>query len=142
MERKTNWLAIAASAVAGMALGFLWYGVLFNTQWMAANGFTMEGEKMFKDGAEVPMSATPMIINTVVMVVYALVLNWLFGKMNVATWQTGATIGGAIGVLMLLGIMVGNMFAMNSMSLTMVDGSYSLVLFAVIGAIVGGWQKK
>lgn len=142
MERKTNWLAIAAAAVASMFIGFLWYGFLFNAQWMAGNGFTMEGEKMFKNGAEVPMSATPMIVNTIVMFVYALVLNWLFGKMNVSTWQTGATIGGAIGVLMALGVMVGNMFAMNPMSLTMVDGSYSLVVFAVIGAIVGGWQKK
>jgi len=28
------------------------------------------------------------------------------------------------------------------MSLTLVDGSYSLVLFVVMGPIVGGWQKK
>ena len=142
MERKTNWLAIAASVIAAMVIGFLWYGAIFNTQWMGANGFTMEGEKVLKDGVEVPMSSMPMIVNTVVMVVYALLLNWLFGKMNVATWITGATIGGVIGVLLLLNIMVGNLFAMNPSILTVVDGSYSLVLFVVIGAIIGGWQKK
>lgn len=142
MERKTNWLAIAASTVAAMIIGFLWYGFLFNAQWMAGNGFTMEGEKMFKNGVEVPMSATPMIVNTVVMVVYALTMNWLFGKMNISTWQTGATVGAVIGGIMALGVMVGNMFAMNPFSLTIVDGSYSLVVFTVIGAIVGGWQKK
>lgn len=142
MERKTNWLAIAASVVVAMVIGFLWYGAIFNAQWMEANGFTMEGEKILKNGAEVPMSPTPMIVNTVVMVVYALLVNWLFGKMNVATWQTGATIGGVIGVLLLLNILVGNLFAMNPSILTVVDGSYSLVLFTLIGAIVGGWQKK
>jgi len=142
MERKTNWLAIAAAVVAAMAIGFLWYGAIFNAQWMEANGFTMEGEKIFKNGTEMPASFTPMIINTVVMLVYALLVNWLFGKMNVATWLTGATIGGAIGVLLLLNILVGNLFAMNPSILTVVDGSYSLVLFVVIGAIVGGWQKK
>lgn len=142
MERKTNWLAIAASIVAGMTIGFLWYGVIFNEQWMAGNGFSMDGDKMFKNGAEVPMSATPMIVNTIVMAVYALVMNWLLAKMNVSTWQTGATVGAAIGLIMVLGILTGNMFAQNPMSLTLVDGSYSFLLFAIIGAIVGGWQKK
>ena len=37
---------------------------------------------------------------------------------------------------------IGNLFAMNPMSLTTVDGSYALVLFTVMGAILGGWQKK
>ncbi|MBV6439236.1 MAG: hypothetical protein EPGJADBJ_00875 [Saprospiraceae bacterium] len=142
MERKTNWLAIAASAVGGMIIGFLWYGFLFNKLWMDGNGFTMEGDKMFKNGAEVPMSFAPMIINTLVMAVYALVMDWLLKKMNVSTWQSGATVGAAIGLLMVLGVFVGNMFAMNPMSLTLIDGSYSLVLFTLIGAIVGGWHKK
>jgi hypothetical protein len=142
MEFKTNWLAIAVSAVAGMLIGFLWYGMLFQNQWMAGNGFTMEGEKMFKNGAEIPMSATPMIVNVIVMLVYALIMSWLLNKMNVSTWQTGATIGAGIGVLMVLGILTGNMFAQNPMSLTLVDGSYSFVLFVVIGAIVGGWRKR
>mgnify|MGYP001159268040 CR=1 FL=1 len=142
MERKTNWLAIVVSVVVTMLIGFLWYGVLFQTQWMAGNGITMEGEKMFKNGAEIPMTPTPMIVNTVAMVIYALVMNWLLGKMNVSTWQTGATIGAGIGLMMVLGILTGNLFAQNPMGLTLVDGSYSFVLFVLIGAIVGGWQKK
>jgi len=142
MERKTNWLAIVVSVVVTMLIGFLWYGVLFQTQWMAGNGITMEGEKMFKNGAEIPMTPTPMIVNTVAMLIYALVMNWLLAKMNVSTWQTGATIGAGIGLMMVLGILTGNLFAQNPMSLTLVDGSYSFVLFVLIGAIVGGWQKK
>lgn len=142
MERKTNWLAILVSVVVTMLLGFLWYGVLFQNQWMAGNGITMEGEKMFKNGAEIPMSSTPMIVNTIAMVVYALVMNWLLGKMNVSTWMSGATVGAGIGVIMFVGILVGNMFANNPMSLTWVDGSYSFLLYTIIGAIVGGWQKK
>lgn len=142
MEAKTNWLAIAASVVVSMLMGFLWYGVLFQSQWMAGNGFTMEGDKMFKNGAEIPMSATPMIVNTVAMVVYALIMNWLLNKMNISTWQSGALAGGVIGLLMAFGILTGNMFAQNPMSLSLVDGSYSFLLFVLIGAIVGGWRKK
>jgi len=142
MEAKTNWLAIAASVVVGMFIGFLWYGALFQSQWMTGNGFTMEGEKMFKNGAEIPMSATPMIVNTVAMIVYALIMNWLLNKMNISTWQSGALAGGGIGLLMAFGILTGNMFAQNPMSLSLVDGSYSFLLFVLIGAIVGGWRKK
>ncbi|MBK6996944.1 MAG: DUF1761 domain-containing protein [Lewinellaceae bacterium] len=142
MEAKTNWLAIAASVVVSMLMGFLWYGVLFQSQWMAGNGFTMEGDKMFKNGAEIPMTATPMIVNTVAMVVYALIMNWLLNKMNISTWQSGALAGGGIGLLMAFGILTGNMFAQNPMSLSLVDGSYSFLLFVLIGAIVGGWRKK
>jgi hypothetical protein len=142
MERKTNWLAIAAAVVVSMIIGFLWYGLLFQNQWMAGNGFTMEGEKMFKDGVEIPMSSTPMIFNTIAMVVYALIMNWLLGRIGANTWMDGAKFGGAIGLLMAVGVYIGNVFAQNPMSLTMVDGSYSLVLFTLIGAILGGWQKK
>ncbi len=142
MERKTNWLAIAAAVVVSMIIGFLWYGLLFQNQWMAGNGFTMEGEKMFKDGVEIPMSSTPMIFNTIAMVVYALIMTWLLGRIGANTWMDGAKFGGAIGLLMAVGVYIGNVFAQNPMSLTMVDGSYSLVLFTIIGAILGGWQKK
>ncbi|MFN0174827.1 MAG: DUF1761 domain-containing protein [Saprospiraceae bacterium] len=142
MEVSTNWLAIVASVIVGMLLGFLWYGMLFNSQWMAGNGFTIEGDKMFKNGAEIPMSATPMIFNTVAILIYALIMNWLLNKMNISSWQSGALAGGVIGLLMAIGILTGNMFAHNPMSLSMVDGSYSLLLFVLIGAIVGGWRKK
>lgn len=142
MERKTNWLAIVASVVASMVIGFLWYGALFSDQWMAGNGITREGEKMFKNGVEMPMSAMPMIVNAIAMIVYALVMDWLLRKMNVSTWQTGATAGAAIGLMMVLGIWTGNLFANNPVSITIVDGSYSFLLFVLIGAIIGGWQKK
>ncbi len=142
MERKTNWLAVAACVVLGMAMGFLWYGMLFNAQWMAGNGFTMEGEKMLKNGAEVPMSSTPMIFNTVAMVVYALLMNWLLGRTGASSWMDGAMVGGVVGLIGAIGVYTGNMFAMNPASLSMVDGSYVLVMFTLFGAVLGGWQKK
>ena len=58
------------------------------------------------------------------------------------TWMGGAQVGLAIGILSMVGVFVGNMFAHNPMSLSWVDGPYTLVLFTLIGAIMGGWQKK
>ena len=142
MERKTNWLAIVAAAAAGMFIGFLWYGFLFNAQWMAGNGFTMEGEKMFKNGAEIPMTPTPMVFNILAMIVYALIINWFLNKMNMNTWQSGATVGAIIGLVMWLGVITGNLFAVNPLSLSMIDGSYSFFTFTLLGTIIGGWRKK
>jgi Protein of unknown function (DUF1761) len=143
---RINWLAVLVSAVAGMGIGFLWYGVLFVTPWMAGNDITTTGEgsamKMFKDGTEVPMSNLPMIINTVSMVVYALLMHWILQKTNIRTWGGGAALGFVIGLTHLFNVYVGNRFAFNPTSLSMVDGSYALALFTAIGAIMAGWQKK
>ncbi|MCB0648373.1 MAG: DUF1761 domain-containing protein [Saprospiraceae bacterium] len=140
--RNTNWLAIAAAVVAGMAIGFLWYGALFQNQWMAGNGISMNGDITLKDGVEQPMSSMPMIANTLAMVIYAIFMDWLIFKTNDTTWAKGATLGLILGLVMLVGVYVGNLFAMAPMSLSMVDGSYSLVLFTAMGAIIGGWRKK
>lgn len=140
--RNTNWLAVAAAVVAGMAIGFLWYGALFQNQWMAGNGISMDGDIVFKDGVEQPMSSMPMIVNTLAMIIYAIFMDWLIFKTNDTTWAKGATLGLILGLVMLVGVYVGNLFAMAPMSLSMVDGSYSLVLFTVMGAIIGGWRKK
>ena len=142
MERKTNWIAVVVAIVAGNVIGFLWYGALFNAQWMAGHGITMEGEIPYKNGAPMDMSPTPMIFNTIAMIVYALLVNWLLGLTNARTWMDGAKVGGTIGLIMAMGITTGNMFAQNPSSLSVVDGSYSLVAFTVFGAILGGWQKK
>lgn len=140
--KNTNWLAVAAAAVAGMTIGFLWYGVLFQDEWMAGNGITLDGERMFKHGTEVPMSSMPMIMNSIAMVLYATFMAWLTAKTGHTTFSSGAVLGLIVGVVMLVGVYINNLFAGNPLSLTTVDGSYSATLFTVIGAIVGGWRKK
>lgn len=144
MNNKTNWLAILASVVAAMIIGFLWYGTLFQNQWMAGNGITANEDwtKMFKDGAEMDMSPMPMVFNTIFMVVYAFIINWLINKTDMRTWQGGMMIGLAVGLTHTLNVIAGNLFAANPSSLSMVDGSYSLVLFTVIGTILGAMQKR
>lgn len=42
MEANVNYLAVVVAAVASMAVGFLWYGVLFRKQWMSLMGLTTE----------------------------------------------------------------------------------------------------
>jgi Protein of unknown function (DUF1761) len=144
MNNKTNWLAIAVSVVVSMVIGFLWYGAIFVDQWMAGNGITVNEDKtaMFKDGVALDMSNTPMIVNTLFMVVYALIINWLINKTNSYGWQSGMMVGLAVGATHTMNVIVGNLFASNPSSLSMVDGSYSLVLFIVMGTVIGAMQKR
>ncbi|HLO54497.1 MAG TPA: DUF1761 domain-containing protein [Saprospiraceae bacterium] len=144
MNNKTNWLAIVASVFVSMVIGFLWYGALFQQQWMAGNGITVSEDEtaMFKDGVALDMSMTPMIVNIFFMVVYAFIMNWLINKTNSYGWQSGMMVGLAVGVTHTLNVIVGNLFASNPSSLSLVDGSYSLVLFTVMGTIIGAMQKR
>ena len=144
MLNKTNWLAIIVAAVAGMALGFLWYGNLFLDDWMLGNGITLGADEaeMIKNGEVIPMSSLPMIINTVALLIYALIMNWLIDKTGLTDLAGGAKLGAIIGFTGLMLIYVNNRFAHAPTSLSMIDGVYTLVLFTIIGAIVGGWRKK
>lgn len=142
METKTNWIALVVSAFVGMAMGWLWYGMLFTDLWMSGNGMTMEGEKLMKNGAEMPMNSLPMIVNIISLLVYAYCLNWLVNKTGSFDLKSGATLGAVIGVIHLFGIYTGNRFAGNPTSLSMVDGFYTFLLFTVMGAIIGAWRPK
>lgn len=45
---EVNYLAVLAAAVASMAVGFVWYGVLFRKPWMEMTGLTMDSIKGMK----------------------------------------------------------------------------------------------
>ena len=142
MQNKTNWLAIIAAAVAGMGLGFVVYGLLFMEQWAGFHGFTIENDKMFRDGVEVATSSTPMIVNTVVMFLYALAMNWLLNKTGETTFTGGLKIGALVGGFMFFSHYSTNHFSMDAVGLSMIDGFYSVALIALMGGIIGGWRKK
>ena len=148
MRTKINWLAVVVAALAGMFIGFLWYGAFFNAAWSEAVGFTgpgltEAGAEVFKHGEAVTLDpVTPMVVNFVVMALYAAFMAWLTGATGRTTLVGGLVLGAMIGGLLALNHVTTNMFAMNSSTLSTIDGSYTIVLFAVMGAIVGAWRKK
>ena len=140
--KNVNWLAIIVSVVACMAIGFLWYGVLFMDQWMVVNDISMDGETMLKNGAAVDPSPTPMIINTIAMLVYALFMHWILSRSNSLTLKGGFMTGLTFGIVLYIGITVNNLFSVTSYEATLIDGAYAIVLWTIIGTIIGAWPKK
>ncbi|MEM7574792.1 MAG: DUF1761 domain-containing protein [Bacteroidota bacterium] len=143
MTKSTNWLAIIVAAVAGMGIGFLFYGTLFLDVWAAGNNLIIDeaNNTMSRNGVDIEMSATPMIVNAIAMVLYALIMDWLVAKTNHMSWAKGATLGGIVGLAFFFSHYTQAMFAARPNMLGAVNGGYHLVLFIVIGAIVGGWRK-
>jgi hypothetical protein len=141
--KTTNWLAILVAFVVCSAIGFLWYGFLFLEPWMLANNITMDAAtgKSFKNGVEMD-GATPMIMNSVATILIILFMDWLIKKTGDTTLLKGLKLGFILGLVMYIGEAVTNMFSGTPYKLTMIDGFYAMVIWTVMGAIIGGWRKS
>lgn len=133
---KTNYGAVAVSAVAYWMLGALWYGVLFSSRWMALEGITLEQAKR---------------VNPVLPYVITLVLNVLiaFVLAQVCLWRNANTAarGAAVGVLLWIGIVgpivfTTYMYEMRSKELFAINEFYPLVGLCLMGVILGAWTKS
>jgi hypothetical protein len=138
MTRNINWITVLLALVAGMAVGFLWYGFLFVAPWMAGNGITQQGDIVYKNSQDISTGTEYYyLINTLVNLVSVIALHHLNQKIGINTLLQGAALGALIGLLLLLNVATTNMFAHNSLDLTWIDGGYAVVLLTVLGAIMG-----
>ena len=142
--KNTNWLAVITSVIAGGALGYVLYGLLFLDIWAAGNSITINlaANEMTKNGVIIKPNDYAMLFNALSTFIYALLMNWLLIKTNMCNLKGGLTIGLVIGSIMFIGIITGNLFAENPISLSLLDGGCSLLLWLIIGAIMGGWRKR
>lgn len=129
-----NYLAVLAAAFASFVLGWVWYGMLFQKQWMAARGLTPEECKDQK------MPIGLMALTFASLVVMALILAGIMGHLGPA----GFTVKNGIvsGALVWLGFVVTSMAVNNGFGgakpeLTIIDGGHWLAVLALQGAIIG-----
>jgi hypothetical protein len=131
---KMNYLAILVAAAAAYGIGALWYTFLFAKPWAAAIG---------KKPEELGSPTFAMIANVFNLVLAAFVLSvvcyWYDPQQT--SWLTGL----AIGFLVWAGFVfttrfVGYLFEGQNLTLFLIDASHFLVIFLIMGAIVGGWR--
>ncbi len=133
---KINYLAIFVAALTTFVLGAIWY-IAFQTPWMELSGVT-EAQVVESGGA---IDAYVISFITYLLGAYALAL--LLKAMNVSTWQTGAMTGALIGAFIVGGnIFTNNAYEMKPIGLSVLNAGFSAISFAVMGAIIGAWQKK
>lgn len=129
---QLNWLAVIGAAIAAFPLGALWYGPLFGNVWMTATGITKEG------AGQTSMPAVfggALVLNLIIAASLAMFIGaeagWAFGLF--AGFMAGFTF-----VAMALGVIY--LFESRSLKLWAVNGGYQIVVFSVMGVILGAWS--
>ena len=139
---SVNWLAILASAVAAMIVGFLWYSpILFARPWMALMGYNPDDkaamEKMQKEAG--PVYAQAFLCSLVSAIFLALVItrmmvpeeNLLRGlKISFGIWL------GFVATVQYTGVL----FAKKPIKLFLIETGYQLVCYLIMGTIITKWQ--
>jgi len=127
--------AIVLAAVVSFMFGWLWYGILFPKQWMAAAGKTEADLKA--QGGPTP---TPFVISFVALLVMAWVLAGVIGHLG--TGAISLRSGVIAGALMWLGFVattlaVNHTFQGAKPILTLLDGGHWLGVLLLQGAVIG-----
>jgi hypothetical protein len=132
MSLDINWLAVLVAAVVTFVLGGVWYGPLFGKIWRAAEG---------RPDPEPMQAKHPAIVyglSFVLMLIAAAVLAIaLEPDPNVSRSVCVGLVVGVGWVATSFG--VNYLFAGRRLALFAVDAGYNVVLFALMGLIIGSF---
>jgi uncharacterized protein DUF1761 len=128
-----NWLAVLAATAVAFLLGGLWYSkALFGNAWMQEVGLTEEAVN------EANMART--FGGTIVLqIIAAIALSVFLGADS--TWQSGLHSGLWIGLFWVATAYgVTYLFEQRSLRLFLINAGYYVVLYALMGTIIGAWH--
>ena len=135
MPERVNHLAVWVAAIAYFVFGALWYGLLFGSTWLSLLGKTKE---QLPDG--------PMLY--IVSFVLGLILAYATA-IALTRRPEDQTVSQGISFALFMGIAIYATQTLNHVifegrpfMLWLINTAYTLIGFAIIGAIVGGWRKK
>lgn len=129
-----NYPAIVVAAIVSFMFGWLWYGVLFSSQWMSALGKTEAELK-----AEGP-NPTPFIIAFIAQLVMAWVLAGVLGHLGAGrvNLRNGIISGGFMWLgFVFTTLAVNHAFQGAKRALTYIDGGHWLGVLLLQGAVLG-----
>ena len=128
-----NWLAVTTATIAAFLLGGLWYSKkLFGTRWMQEIGLT---EESINKSNMARTFGTTFVLQFVAATALAVFLG------NDSSWISGLHSGVLIGLLW-IATSYGTtyLFEQRSLCLFMINAGYNVVLFSVMGLILGAWH--
>lgn len=130
-------LPVVVSAAAVFGIGALWYSpVLFGKQWVAAHGLTDEKLQSMRSTA-----GRAYAVCFVCYLVMAVAMSILIGRIGITMVQGGVKLGALIGLgfAATLGL-TAHMFSEKPLAAYLIDTSYQVVYFIVMGAILVAWR--
>jgi hypothetical protein len=135
-----NLWAVLASALATMAVGFVWYSpLLFARRWMVLMGYDPDDKAKI---AEMQKSAGPSyMLSLVASVVSAAVLGKIIAIATINTPLYGMKVGLAVWLGFVTTVQLTNsLFMRQPAKLYAINTGYQLVCFLAMGAIMGAWR--
>jgi hypothetical protein len=133
MLGSISWWSVLAATLSSFVIGGLWYGPLFQKPWMQASGMTKE------QGAKGNMALIfggTFVLNLIVAAGIAVLLGStrsLVLGMHTGLFSAFFFVATSLGVIYL--------FEQRSLKLWLVNAGYQVVIFTVMGAIIGAWPK-
>ena len=127
-----NWLAVLVATIVAFMLGGLWYSkVLFGNTWMKEIGLTEEAI----NNANMPRTfGTTFVLQLIA----AVAMSALIG--NDGSWLTGLQTGLWVGLFWIATAYgVTYLFEQRTFRLWLINAGYYVVLYAVMGTIIGAW---
>jgi hypothetical protein len=135
MPSRINHMAVWVAAFVFFGWGYLWYGLLFGNQWMAAMG---------KTAADFTPQPTVYLWSFIL----GLILSYATA-MALSRHPEDQTVSQGISFALFMGIALYATQTLNHviyenipMSLWIIDTAYTVIGFAIIGAIIGAWKKS
>lgn len=129
-----NYWAILVAAAAAFAIGALWYTLLFAKPWMAA---------MNKKPEELGNGTFALVANAFNLILTAFVLSVIYHWYEPlrADWLVGLWTGFLVwGGFVFTTRFTGYLFEGQNLPLFLIDVGHMLVIYLVMGSIIGGWR--
>lgn len=128
-----NWLAVIVSTLAAFALGGLWYSKsLFGDKWMSEVGLT---DDAVNQANSIRLFGGAFALQFVATTAVAVILGPDGG------WWDGMRAGLLIGICVVAPAYgVTYLFEQRTRRLFLINAGYYVVLFAVVGTVIGAWR--
>lgn len=128
-----NWLAVLVAGISAFVVGGIWYSpVLFGNAWMKASNLT---EEQIKQGNKGKIFGFTFLFSVLMSANLAMFLN---DPKTDLVW--GLTAGVLAGIWTFCAIAIHSLFELKSWAFILINGGYSLVSLALMGAILGVWR--
>ena len=127
-----NYLAVVVSTALTFVIGFIWYGPLLGKSWMKEIGLTEEDAKKASMGK---------VFGTAFILTFIMSWNLAAFIGPKADFAFGLFAGLAAGVgWVATSIGVVYLFSQKSLKLFFIDAGYQVVIYAMMGGILGIWK--
>lgn len=128
---EISWIALLVAAVAGFAVGGVWYGPLFGKAWQVEAGVT---DEMAKSANMPVLFGTVFLLNLFA----AFILGHVLATYGRPPLWTSIMIAGGVGLgFIATALGVNYLFARKSIKLFAIDAGYWVVIYSLMGAIFG-----